>query len=75
MARQVVYAACSHVYKLYMYAKTAQYFRRSCALFIVIFTHAVREPAYNNGCGPLPKGVEHSTNTANTGSVMAHFVN
>jgi len=58
-----------------MMTKIAQYFWRSCTLFIVIFTHAVREPAHSTGRGPLPKGVEHPTNRANIGSLIAHFVN
>jgi hypothetical protein len=72
---RLFYAACSHVYKFCIHTKTAQYSRRPCTLFVVTFTHAVREPAHNNGCDPLPKGVEHPTNRANTGSLIAHFVN
>jgi hypothetical protein len=34
--------------------KTTQKFRWLGAPLIVIFEPVAREPAYNNGCGPLP---------------------
>lgn len=54
------YAACGHIYKLYIYTVQSRWL----AYHILWFLHATHKQVHNNGCGPLPEKSGHPSCTA-----------